>query len=223
MKSTQSRTFDQPEREWLQQLRRRRAIWLSISFVVLVLTVLGLFNLLSRRRPPPEPPREGVAFVLHGRSAGGAAGQLLVSALSPGREAASIDDLNQAADPLFQDAGIGGSYLPGLETGPADAPYLRRKTLTSADVVEIASRYFLDEDVVRALRLAWCLSGFDPRAIDPLTGRMGLFQHDPAFWPDHAQLAGFRGYEPFDPVANTAVAAYLVYEGEGWQTWDCPT
>lgn len=223
MKSAPRRTFDQPERDWLQQLRRRRAIWLSVSFVVLVLTVLGLFNLSSRRRAEPAPTGEQTAFVFHGRSAGGAAGQLLVSALSAGRAPAEIELPDPVPGAPAGDSEAEGTYRPGLETGPADAPYLRRKTLTSAEVTELASRYFLDDDVVRALRLAWCLSGFDPQAIDARTGRVGLFQHDPAFWPDHAQLAGFRGYDPFDPVANTAVAAYLVYEGEGWQTWDCQT
>ncbi len=222
MTSTQGRTFDQPERDWLQQLRRRRAIWVSISFVVLVLTVLGLFNLFSRRRPEPVPPGEQVAFGLHGAGAGGAAGQVLVSALSSGPGRLSPDP-EPASDRLGDLAEDIGRYQPGTETGPGDAPFLRRKTLTSAEITELASRYFLEDDVLRALRMAWCLSGFDPQAIDPLTGRIGLFQHDPAFWPDHAQLAGFRGYDPSDPVANTAVAGYLVYEGEGWQTWNCPS
>lgn len=222
MTSPQSRTFDQPERDWLQQLRRRRVIWVSISLAVLVLTVLGLFNLFSRRRPEPVSPQIGVSFGLHGQSAGGAAGQMLVSALSAGPELLPSDS-DREVDRFSELAGADESDRPRGETGPGDAPFLRRKTLTSAEVTELASRYFLDDDRVRALRLAWCLSGFDPQAIDPLTGRVGLFQHDPAFWPDHAQLAGFRGYDPFDPVANTAVAAYLIYEGEGWQTWDCPT
>ena len=223
MISTSGRSFDQPERDWLHQLRRRRAIWLSISFLVLVVTVLGLFNLFSRRQPqPPTSPAELPTFVVHGRNAGGAAAQLLISAFSP-----ESDTTPLGLDP-------GSELFPGnpeaeeiptgeTEDGPEDAPFLRRKTLTSADVMEMASRYFLPDDVVGAIRLAWCLSRFDPQAVDPLTGRVGLFQHDPAFWPDHAHLAGFRGYDPFDPVANTAVAAYLVYEGEGWQTWNCPS
>jgi len=222
MTSTQGRTFDQPERDWLQQLRRRRAIWLTISFAVLVLTVLGLFNLFSRRLPDPAPAGEQVTFGLHGRSAGGAAGQVLVSALSAGPNPVSVDP-QPNPDQLAEGTESEGTYGPSVETGPGDAPFLRRKTLTSAEITDLASRYFLDDDVLRALRVAWCMSGFDPQAIDPVTGRIGLFQHDPAFWPDHAQLAGFRGYDPSDPVANTAVAAYLVYEGEGWQTWNCPT
>lgn len=223
MTATPPRTFDQAERDWLQQLRRRRVIWGSISLVVLVLSVLGLVNLFSRRSPQPAPPPEAVSFALHGYSAGGAAGQVLVSALSAGPPAnADNPDPDPARGPVADQAGA-PSLQPPQETGPRDAPFLRRRTLTSAQVTDLAARYFLETDVVRALRLAWCLSGFDPDAIDPSTGRIGLYQHDPVFWPDHAQLAGFRGYDPFDPVANTAVAAYLVYEGEGWQTWNCLT
>ena len=222
MTSKQGRTFDQPERDWLLQLRRRRVIWITVSLVVLVLTVLGLLNLFSRRSPEPVPAGEQVTFGLHGRSAGGAAGQVLVSALSAGPDPmASVTQ--PESDGLSEGTEVEDTFGPSAETGPGDAPFLRRKTLTSAEVIDLASRYFLDQDVLAALRVAWCLSGFDPQAIDPLTGRMGLFQHDPHFWPDHAQLAGFRGYDPFDPVANVAVAAYLVYEGEGWQTWTCPT
>ena len=223
MTSSSGRVFDQPERDWLQQQRRRRVIWFSLSFFVLVVTVLGLISLFSRRQPATAPPIERLTLVLHGRSAGGAAAQLLVSDLSPATDSPLIDDLGPIADLFPENLEVDELLSPPEETGPQDAPFLRRKTLTSADVMEITSRYFLEDDAVRALRLAWCLSRFDPQAIDPLTGRVGLFQHDPDFWPDHAQLAGFRGYDPFDPVANAAVAAYLVYEGEGWQTWNCPT
>ena len=223
MTAPPGRAFDQPERDWLHQLRRRRAVWISISFFVLVVTVLGLVNLFSRRQPQPAPPREQLTFVLHGRSAGGAGAQLLASALGPAREELAFDPLAPVEELFPEGFEAEFSLSPGAEGGPQDAPFLRRKTLTSADVMFIASRYFLEDDVIRALRLAWCLSGFDPQAIDPLTGRKGLYQHDPSFWPDHAQLAGFRGYDITDPEANTAVAAYLVYEGGGWQAWDCPT
>ncbi|MDE0233265.1 MAG: hypothetical protein OXI56_09125 [bacterium] len=218
----QNRRFDQPERDWLHQLRRRRAIWASVSFVAVAVTAVLLVNLFSEPEPDPAVPAQPVgALIPHGRNAGGAAAQLLVLSLSS-------EDLPEPIGQIDDDAGVEqeeefGTGVPDRrETGPSDAPFLRRRTLTSADIHTIASRYFLEEDVLRAVRLAWCLSRFDPGTIDPTTGHVGLFQHDPGFWPDHAQLAGFRGYDPFDPVANTAVAAYLVYEGAGWQTWDCP-
>ncbi len=223
MKSTpQGRIYDQPERDWLQQVRRRRTIWVSISFFVIAVTVIGFLNFFAQPESDQAFPTETeIPFIPHGRNAGGAAAQLLVSSLSPELSATPPAVRDEATSPFPEEQEIGGLFGAVLESGPSDAPFLRRKTLTSADVVTIASRYFLEEDVLRAIRLAWCLSRFNPQAIDPLTGHRGLFQHDPFFWPDHAQLAGFRGYEPFDPIANTAVAAYLVYEGSGWQTWDC--
>ncbi len=217
------RSFDQPERDWLHQLRRRRAVWLGISFFVLVVTVVGLSQFFSVPDPEAEgPPGTGAIFVLHGRNAGGAAAQVLVSALT--REGGLLpSEATRFSDELEDDEEVSGGPVENAETGPGDAPFLRRKTLTSSQVTELASRYFLEGDVLRALRLAWCLSRFDPGAIDSVSGRVGLYQHDLTFWQDHAQLAGFRGYDPFDPEASTAVAAYLVYEGEGWQTWNCPT
>ena len=219
----QNRPFDQPERDWLHQLRRRRAIWASISFVAVAVAGIVLVNLFSEPDPDPAIPAQPVgALIPHGHSAGGAAAQLLVLSLSPEElpEPTGPTDDEAEAPPSEDEFGTG---IPeGDESGPSDAPFLRRRTLTSADIHTIASRYFLEEDVLRAVRLAWCLSRFDPGTIDPTSGHVGLFQHDPDFWPDHAQLAGFRGYDPFDPVANTAVAAYLVYEGAGWQTWECP-
>lgn len=220
--SSQNRTFHQPERDWLQQLRRRRAIWASVSFVVLAVTVIAFLRLFSSPEPDPFPTEAVATPIPHGRNAGGAAAQLLVSSLSPEGIPRPVGPPDEGVAVSPGELEFGGALGAGSETGPSDAPFLRRETLTSADITAIASRYFLEEDVLRAVRLAWCLSRFDPGVVDPLTGHMGLFQHHPSFWPDYAQLAGFRGYDPFDPVANTAVAAYLVYEGAGWQTWDCP-
>ncbi len=217
------RLLDQPERDWLQQLRRGRAIWGSVSFVVLAGTVIAFLSLFSSPETDLSTQTEaGAAPILHGRNAGGAAAQLLISSLSPAGIAGPLGAPEEIIAVSPGELEFGGAVGAGAESGPWDAPFLRRKTLTSADVVAFAARYFLEEDVLRAVRLAWCLSRFDPGVVDPLTGHMGLFQHHPSFWPDYAQLAGFRGYDPFDPVANTAVAAYLVYEGAGWQTWDCP-
>lgn len=221
---SQNRRFDQPERDWLHQLRRRRAIWVSISFVVLAVTVIAFLSLFSSPETDLSPETEAVATPIpHGRNAGGAAAQLLVSSLSPEEIPGPVGSPDEVVAVFPGELEFGGALGPAPESGPSDAPFLRRRTLTSADIMAIASRYFLEEDVLRAVRLSWCLSRFDPGVVAPLSGHLGLFQHDPSFWPDYAQLAGFRGYDPFDPVANTAVAAYLVYEGAGWQTWECPT
>jgi hypothetical protein len=42
-----------------------------------------------------------------------------------------------------------------------------------------------------------------------------LFQQVPAFWAGRAKAAGFENASFFDPVANIAVAAWMVYDN-----WD---
>lgn len=220
---SENRRFDQPERDWLQQLRRRRAIWATVSFIAVAVAGIIVYTLFSEPEADPSFPAQPVgALIPHGRAAGGAAAQLMVLSLAPEDLPEPAETGEREAEEPPGEEEFGAGIPEGSETGPSDAPFLRRRTLTSDDVHTIASQYFLDEDVLRAVRLAWCLSRFDPGAIDPVSDHVGLFQHDPSFWPDHAQLAGFRGYDPFDPVASAAVAAYLVYEGAGWQTWDCP-
>jgi hypothetical protein len=47
----------------------------------------------------------------------------------------------------------------------------------------------------------------------------GLFQHLASMWPERSAAAGWSGADVFDPVANTAVAAWLVYDFGGWSHW----
>jgi hypothetical protein len=94
--------------------------------------------------------------------------------------------------------------------------------LDSVAVRQLVERYFASGDVNRAVRLAWCVSRFDIDAINPSTGSIGLFQIDPAGWEDLVEDAGLpAGTDIFDPEASTAVAAHVVYQGEGWSYWDC--
>jgi uncharacterized Zn-binding protein involved in type VI secretion len=94
--------------------------------------------------------------------------------------------------------------------------------LSSVQVRELVSRYFPSGDVNRAVRMAWCTSRFDPDAIHPSNGTIGLFQLDPGTFAEAAQAAGLPEADIFDLEANTAVAAWIVYQGNGWGTWgDC--
>jgi soluble lytic murein transglycosylase-like protein len=82
----------------------------------------------------------------------------------------------------------------------------------------LVSSYFAPTDVDKALRVISCESGGDPNAQNPSSGAAGLFQHIPRYWPERAALVGLPGASIFDPVANVAAAAYLVYT-EGWSPW----
>ncbi|MEX1272175.1 MAG: transglycosylase SLT domain-containing protein, partial [Acidimicrobiia bacterium] len=82
--------------------------------------------------------------------------------------------------------------------------------------------YFGPDDVNRAIRVAWCVSAFNPAAVNPATGSSGLFQHVPDEWAERSAEAGHPTASIFDPEANVAVAAWMLYElPGGWSHWDC--
>lgn len=87
----------------------------------------------------------------------------------------------------------------------------------------LVEKYFPADEVDRAIRIMQCESKGDPGARNPSSGASGLFQHMPRYWPERAAGAGFSGASVFDPEANIAAAAYLVYDhpGGGWKHWVC--
>jgi hypothetical protein len=93
--------------------------------------------------------------------------------------------------------------------------------LSEVEVRALVSLYFQPEDVNRAVRVAWCESRFDPDSVNLRTGATGLFQHLPKYWEERASSAGFPGYDPANPEASTAAAAWAVYEGGGWDIFGC--
>lgn len=86
----------------------------------------------------------------------------------------------------------------------------------------LVDEYFPHE-VDRAMRVLACESNGNPRARNPRSGASGLFQHMPGSWAERAAGAGFPGASIFDPEANVAAAAWLVYDarGGGWHHWVC--
>ena len=90
----------------------------------------------------------------------------------------------------------------------------------------LVSQYFPAHRVEEALRILQCESLGDPNAYNPYSGASGLFQFIPSTWATTAPKAGFPGASPFEPVANTASAAWLAnrYEELGlyyWLAWSC--
>lgn len=81
--------------------------------------------------------------------------------------------------------------------------------------------YFRSGDVNWALRIMRCESHGDPYAKNPRSSARGLFQHLKRYWPKRSHKAGFAGADIFDPEANVAVAAWLLYEGGGKSHWTC--
>ncbi|HEU4894347.1 MAG TPA: hypothetical protein VFT85_00795 [Acidimicrobiia bacterium] len=93
--------------------------------------------------------------------------------------------------------------------------------LSEVEVRALVELYFEPQDVNRAVRIAWCESRFDPGATDLRTGGIGLFNHLPRYWDDRASNAGFAGVAATDAQASTAAAAWEVYNGAGWEIFNC--
>ncbi len=84
----------------------------------------------------------------------------------------------------------------------------------------LVEQFFSPEHTDRAVRVLACESGGNPLAKNPGSSASGLFQHLGSLWDDRAVAAGQPGADIWDPVANTQIAAWLVYEGGGWSHWN---
>ena len=104
---------------------------------------------------------------------------------------------------------------PRVASAPAPPPAPRPVEEWRA----LVSAYFAPGDVDLALTVIACESGGDPNAQNPQSGAAGLFQHIPRYWAARASAIGLPGASIFDPVANVAAAAYLVYADGGWRHW----
>jgi hypothetical protein len=91
--------------------------------------------------------------------------------------------------------------------------------ISETEVRGIISLFFAPQDVELALEVAHCESRWDPAATNPSSQAAGLFQQLPRFWTERAAAAGWTGADIYDAHANTAVSAWLVYEGGGWIHW----
>lgn len=93
--------------------------------------------------------------------------------------------------------------------------------LSEVEVRALVSLYFEPTDVNKAVRIAWCESKFDPNITNLKTGGVGLFSHLPRYWAERASNAGFPDADPTNPEAATAAAAWEVYNGAGWEIFNC--
>lgn len=115
---------------------------------------------------------------------------------------------------------------PGVLRAPGPLPVdpyslVPARVTSVEDWRPLVEFFFRPGDVDRALRIMHCESKGDPNAKNRRSSASGLFQHLTRYWPKRAAEAGFRGASVFDPVANTAASAMLVYQGGGWSHWTC--
>ncbi|MCC6747057.1 MAG: transglycosylase SLT domain-containing protein [Deltaproteobacteria bacterium] len=121
-------------------------------------------------------------------------------------------------------AGLLGLALLG-SCGP-DRPELDSQRYELSAAVEqwraLVEKYFKNQHVTWALNIIACESGGNPKAYNASSGASGLFQHLAIYWAERAKKAGFPGASVFDPEANIAASAYLLYAaGGGPKHWSC--
>lgn len=205
--------------------RAHPLVYVAVWAVVTLLAVAGFaaFQIQGREVPPPSTDALG-------REVGAMAGlgfnapTAQVTAVpaptdeaeeGEGGEDVDVDDDGPTAGELLEDEDEGEDDTDPVDTVPTDG------WLSEMQVRALVREYFQEEDVNRAIRVAWCQSRFNPTSSDPTSGGTGLFHHLTEFWPERAAAAGFSDAAPTDPEANVAAAAYAVYEEGGWSVFPC--
>lgn len=113
-----------------------------------------------------------------------------------------------------------GDTSKGLPRAPEYSRLIPLDPDSAEDWRPLIEVFFAPGDVDRAVRVVQCESHGDPDAKNPRSTASGLFQHLASFWPERSVKAGYSEYGVFDPIANVAVAAWLVYDGGGWSHWN---
>lgn len=200
-------------------MRYRRLSYVVGATAVALLAIAGFAAFSSPGEQPDQAIVEAQAASM-GHTSGAYAG-LAFAVL--GGSPTEDDDAAVTETAALEQSDADGEPVDDTEDDSAPGTIASPNTgwLSEVEVRALVSAYFEEEDVNRAIRVAWCESRFDPEAIDRRTGAMGLFRHLPRYWAERASAAGFPGAEPTDPEASTAAAAWAVYEGGGWDVFTC--
>ena len=78
---------------------------------------------------------------------------------------------------------------------------------------------FPSTQYTKAVAVATCESGLDPKAVSPGGSNWGLFQinriHEPTL-----KAMGYSWSQITDPLVNSKLA-YKIYASSGWKAWSC--
>ena len=198
-------------------MRSRRFSFVAGWAAVALLAIAG-FAAFGAPDANVEELRAEAAAASLGHTAGAYAG--LSFALLGGESALAVVVVESEEDKAAHagEAAAGSSTLAS-STGSIASP--TSGWLSEVEVRALVEIYFEPADVNRAVRIAWCESRFDPNAIDLRTDGVGLFNHLPLYWEQRAANAGFPGLPATDAEASTAAAAWEVYQGAGWEVFNC--
>jgi hypothetical protein len=201
-------------------MRFRRLSFVAGWAAVALLAIAGFAAFGTPEADPAELQAEAAAASI-GHTAGAYAGLTFAQLGSDGSSAVivaeAVDDdseetsNNPAEATTATESSSGSGTIASSTSG----------WLSEVEVRAMVTAYFDATDVNRAVRLAWCESRFDPNHVDLSTGGVGLFSHLPRYWQERAANAGFAGAEPTDPEASTAAAAEEIYNGAGWEVFNC--
>jgi len=201
-------------------MRSRRLSFVAGWAAVALLAVAG-FATFGTPDADPESVQAQAAAASIGHTAGAYAGlsfALLGEEAAVAVTAQSTEDSEAATlaeDTADEEASTGDTAGSGTIASPTSG------WLSEVEVRALVELYFEPTDVNRAVRIAWCESRFDPNAVDMKTGGVGLFNHLPQYWDERATHAGFAGVDATDAEASTAAAAWEVYDGAGWEIFNC--
>lgn len=188
-------------------MRLQRVAFIGVWALVSLLAVAGFAAFSSSNGSSADQPI-GATGSVAGRQAGAVAamgfagsarGTFVVATTAPATPSTTVAS-DSDEEPTRRSTGT---------------PYLRSDALDQIEVRDLLEAHFTSDDINRAMRVAWCESGFNPTLVDPIDGSTGLFPIDPTTW---RRLAGAA--DPTDPERNVQVAAMIVAE-QGWTYWDC--
>lgn len=198
---------------------RRTRFSFVVGWTAIALLAIAGFAAFSGLDPTSDQLQLEAAEDSIGHTSGAYAGLgfVLLGEGGTDGETAAVNEVEPegATDPDTEDLEAVDDAPAGTITSAASG------WLSQVQVRALVSLYFAEEDVNQAVRVAWCESRFDPEAIDLRTGATGLFKHLPRYWPERTANAGFPGADPTDPEASVAAAAWEVYEGGGWDVFNC--
>jgi muramidase (phage lysozyme) len=70
----------------------------------------------------------------------------------------------------------------------------------------------------KALYVAWRESRYRPSAYNATGDAAGIYQHLVRYWPQRAEVYGFKNWSPFNARANVFVTMRMVRH-YGWAPW----
>ncbi|HZP91125.1 MAG TPA: hypothetical protein VFC04_09050 [Actinomycetota bacterium] len=100
-----------------------------------------------------------------------------------------------------------------------DYPWRRGKRQIKRLIGCAAHRWKVRGGAAKAIDVASCESGLNPKAYNP-GGYAGVFQQSTRYWPERATSYGLPKRSVFNGRANVIVSIRMAHD-DGWGAWGC--